>query len=197
MFLLAAFCWTFEVRGWRGFFQLGIDNSAFGTVLMGCFSWNHVSLEFSWWFTMISCDLRWFTMISRDEKSMFCYEKIAIHVFLWNNCNFWIPWRVDFLDFFVGGCFVRSKRRPGLSGAKKGANWLLFLMIDVLSSFLRKYWLFIYIYTWKVYLYKFTYIHMRWCNMVWIRETIHVFEISEMQPASFLQCFVSYPYSAW
>ena len=76
-------------------------------------------------------------MISRDEKSMFSYEKMAISEYLGGSGRCFVV--------FVGGCFVRAKRRRGLSGAKKGANWLLFLKMDVLSSFLRKY-SFIYIY---------------------------------------------------
>lgn len=124
------------------------------------FIWN--SLDDLPWFLVIYDDLPWFLVM---KNPCFLMKKWQFLNTLEGRC----------FVVFVGGCFVRAKRRRGLSGAKKGANWLLFLKMDVLSSFLRKY-SFIYIdiylylcvclYEWYVYtnLHRYTCGDIVWCE---------------------------------
>lgn len=154
------------------------------------FIWN--SLDDLPWFLVIYDDLPWFLVMKnpcflmKKLQSMFSYETIAISEYLGGSI-FWIFLLEDVLygQNAVRGWVVQRKAPIGCCLLWSTSYQVFYGSIDF------------YIYIWMVYLYKFTHIHMQWYNMVWIRETIHVFEISEMQPASFLQCLVSYPYSAW
>ena len=129
----------------------GIDNSAFGTVLMGCFSWN----QFLW---NSLDDLPWSLVIYHD----FSWWKI--HVFLWKKMQFLNSLEGRFFGFFCWRMFCTVKTPSGVVWCKERPQLAAVSYDRRPIKFSTEVLIYLYIYEWYIH----TNLHIYTCgDIIW------------------------------